>query len=170
MCSRPVKLGTSSSENTVWIFSIIKQMKKAWALRITLNFIWTYLNKSLSNSVQRKKVLICIQTSLHFNRRSWCVYSTINIKNQRPTSSTSAHKSQIVEPCYLVFHNSRGISELSRIIFIVTRHDSNHSPIWYLSEGYHLHKTGNTAAIRAHQKSLDTENIFPLQMMCLIRI
>lgn len=75
------------------------------------------------------------------------------MKNQRPTSSTPADKSQIVEPGYLVFHNSRGISELSRIIFIVTRHDSNHSPIWYLSKGYHLHKTGKIAAIMASQKS-----------------
>lgn len=91
-------------------------------------------------------------------------------ENQRPTSSTPAHKSQIVEPCYLVFHNSRGISELGRIIFIVTRHDSNHSPIWYLSEGYHLQKTENTAAIMVHQKSLNTENIFSLYMTPLIWI
>lgn len=79
-------------------------------------------------------------------------------KSQRPTSSTPAHESQIVEPCYLVFHDSRGISELSRIVLIIPRHDSNHSPIWYLSEGYHLHKTGNTEGTVAHQKHLKTEN------------
>lgn len=136
-------------------------MKKAWVLRKTLNFIWTYLNKpSVILFSWRSADLYTDQPIFH--QRILICYSIISIKNQRPTSSTPAHKSQIVEPCYLVFHNSRGISEFSRIIFIVTRHDSNHSPIWYLSKGYHLHKTGNTAAIMAHQKSLKSENIFSL--------
>lgn len=78
---------------------------------------------------------------------------------REPTSSAPAHKSQIVEPGYLVFHNSRGISELGGVVLVVAGHDGNHSPIWYLSEGYNLHKTGNTEATVAHQKHLRTENI-----------
>lgn len=54
------------------------------------------------------------------------------------TSSAAADETQVVETGHLVLDGSRGVSELGRIILIVTGHHSDQCAVRDVAEGNHL--------------------------------
>lgn len=72
----------------------------------------------------------------------WRVCEDSDGQGKALASSTSPHKSQIVKPGHLVFHDGGGIPQFGRIVFIIAGHDSDHSPIRYFSKAHHLEGHG----------------------------